>query len=532
MSSLGGPRSPDRMLSGSHLSRHLSRRGLLVLALLVTMLLSTVIRSTEASARGRGTHNASAHRYDRGRHTERHLRLMARTDTRDRNRRDRDRDRRDHRTRTAPGGTRVATGATPTATATPPTATSTEAPAADSKLACVASDNHISMLDAFAQLTDTPINCAMVYNDSAPDWSSWVDPWFTNGNYSDLSWTSWVNTPGTSRKLVISQNLFPASEDDVDWLAQGAAGEFESYDEQLASNLVAAGLGSSIIRLAWEANGNWYPYSIPDTPTGDAQWVQFWRNTAVAMQSVPGAHFQFDWCVNAGYRDIPLSNFYPGNDVVNIIGIDAYDSGVPTSVSFADRWSYLYNQDDGIRAVAAFAVANGKPLSIPEWGLGPANEPGDGQGGDDPAYVRGIGSVVADDNVAYQSYFDNGESAMQLQNSPQSLTAYRQEFSPGAPAAAPGATTSEITPSDAPALSITGGPAEASAIGSTSATFTFTVPAGDTATCSVDGGSYGGCTGADSDSLTGLSAGYHFWNVEVTDGNDDASVAGRDFIVP
>ena len=38
---------------------------------------------------------------------------------------------------------------------------------------------------------------------------------------------------------------------------------------------------------------------------------------------------RFDWNVNAGYRDIQLSSFYPGNDVVDMIGIDIYDAGMP-----------------------------------------------------------------------------------------------------------------------------------------------------------------------------------------------------------
>ena len=73
-----------------------------------------------------------------------------------------------------------------------------------------------------------------------------------------------------------------------------------------ARNLVAAGLGSAVIRLGNEANGTKYPYSIPDTPKGNAQWVRSWDNIVTAMRSVPGAHFRFDWCVASGYRTIPL----------------------------------------------------------------------------------------------------------------------------------------------------------------------------------------------------------------------------------
>ena len=112
---------------------------------------------------------------------------------------------------------------------------------------------------------------------------------------------------------------------------------------------------------------------------------------------------------------------------MNIIGIDAYDSGVPAG---EPRWSRLYNQLDGIEDVLRFAQANGKPVSLPEWGLEP---PGVGTlgGGDDPAYINGIANVVRTNDVAYQSYLYNHESAGLLNSSPLSLAAYRRHFGGG-----------------------------------------------------------------------------------------------------
>jgi hypothetical protein len=54
-----------------------------------------------------------------------------------------------------------------------------------------------------------------------------------------------------------------------------------------------------------------------------------------------------------------------GDDVVDIVGIDAYDAGVPSGRS---RWSSVYGQPDGIQTVLRFAAAHGKPMSIPECG--------------------------------------------------------------------------------------------------------------------------------------------------------------------
>ena len=405
----------------------------------------------------------------------------------------------------------------------------TDAPAVGAKSACIYPSEHISLLDDFSAMVGRTFNCVMVYNDAAPTWASWESPWFVH-TYADMNWGTWATAPGTNRRLVITQNLFPSSENSSNWLADGASGAYEPYAVQLAKNLVAAGLGSSIIRLAHEANGTWYPDSIPDTATGNTEWIQFWRNTVFAMRSVPGANFQFDWTVNAGYRNIPLSDWYPGNDVVDIIGVDAYDSGLSSSVTTpAARWNYLYNEADGLGTVENFAVAHGKPLSIPEWGITPAGMPGAGAGGDDPTYVQGIASMVADDNVAYQSYFDSGQEGMALTNSPASLQAYRMAFAPQA-AAAPLAMTDPLQTSGAPSLSVTGGPSYGATIGST-ATFDFAAQSGFSAVCSLDGQPWRNCSSATSDTLQNLSAGYHFWAVQVSDANNEVRLVYRQFTV-
>jgi hypothetical protein len=295
----------------------------------------------------------------------------------------------------------------------------------DSKTDCVYAAESISILQGFEQMVNHHFDCVLVYNNASPDWAGWDDPWFlTRHAPPGHDWQQWATAAGTHRELIITQGLFPSDLDGTNWLQAGASGAYDTYARTLARNLVAAGLGSSVIRLGHEANYTGSPWFIGTTRQSFQLWDEFWRQTVLAMRSVPGAHFLFDWCINAYWKPVPLAEWYPGNDVVNIIGIDTYDAGVPAGDA---RWSRLYNQPDGIKAVLQFAAAHGKPVSIPEWGLwtpGPTTL----GGGNDPAYVNGIASVVRHNPVAYQSYFYNHAAAALLSSDPLSLSAYRQSF--------------------------------------------------------------------------------------------------------
>jgi hypothetical protein len=398
------------------------------------------------------------------------------------------------------------------------------------KTPCVYASDHISMLDTFGNAAGRSFNCAMVFNDAAPGWQGWEEPWFL-ATYADMSWAKWAEARGTHRQLIITQNLFPASVDGSDWLRRGASGAFMSHAKALARNLVAAGLGDAVIRLAHEANGNWYPDSVPDTPAGDAEWVRFWDDTVAAMRSVPGAHFQFDWCVSSGYRNIPLRSFYPGNGFVNIIGVDVYDDGISAAQAASGRFAAISSEPDGLDAVAEFAVAHGKPMSIPEWGLEPAREPGLSPGGEDPAFVDGIAQFVQHHDVAFQAYFDADFENLEFFDSRAVIAAYRAAFgSAGTAVSTDQQSARSRVPSPAPTLGITGGPANGSTV-RRDVTFTFAVQPGYVAKCSLDGEPFDACTGMKSDRYTDLAPGFHAWRVQVMDANEQTSYLGRTFDV-
>jgi beta-mannanase len=180
-------------------------------------------------------------------------------------------------------------------------------------------------------------------------------------------------------------------------------------------------------------NGPWETDWMGPTATEQRQWAEFFDRIVTTMRSVPGAHFLFDWNVNASYEDVSLEKYYPGNADVDIIGIDAYDeSAIPLPpVGSSTRWRTLADEPLGLDAVYAFAIAHDKPLSIPEWGT---LQPHSGYTyGDDGNYVAHIGQFVATHDVAYQAWYDSGDNYIDTLSPtwPAALAAYNTAFGPG-----------------------------------------------------------------------------------------------------
>jgi hypothetical protein len=273
------------------------------------------------------------------------------------------------------------------------------------------------------QATGIRYNCLETYS-ITPTWSSWVNPWFTHSGYG---YRGWLAADRTRRQVIVTLNLIPnIVASDPRWVVKCAAGYYNTYARQLATNLVKNGFGHSVIRLGAEMNGTWITGSLGSTVAEWHQWGRCFAQEVRAMRAIPGSHLLFDWNVNANYRDIPLADYYPGNAYVDIIGIDIYDKSdirLPP-VGNPARWRALSSEPGGLNALEAFAAAHGKPLSIPEWGT-VATE------GDNANYVTNIGAFVARHDIAFQSWFSVGHAGilpLSPTQAPRSLAAYRKAF--------------------------------------------------------------------------------------------------------
>lgn len=217
-----------------------------------------------------------------------------------------------------------------------------------------------------------------------------------------LSSTRWISGcwRDEGAKLVLSLPMIPNGKDVS--LAKAAEGAYDDTFYALAQILVADGHAASVIRLGWEFNGGWYPWAAK----GDAKnWVLAWRRIVATMRRVEGARFLFDWNPTLGWQQIPPDQLYPGDEWVDVIGLDVYNQtwnkGVHTP---EDRWKDLRDQSYGLAWHAKFAQEHGKRLSFPEWGTG--TRP-DGHGaGDDPLFVQRMADWMSKLPVLYQGYWD------------------------------------------------------------------------------------------------------------------------------
>ena len=185
-------------------------------------------------------------------------------------------------------------------------------------------------------------------------------------------------------------------------LQAGAGGDYNSHFVALAHNLIDNGQANATLRLGWEFNGSWYKWSAAsDRPS----FAAYWRQIVNAMRSVPGQHFEFDWCPTLGKASVAPDRAYPGDAYVDYVGADVYDnSWIANYRDPAARWNDFVTQPYGLQWQSDFAAAHGKPMTFPEWGLSTRSD-GHG-GGDDPYFIQQMYDWIRTHDVAHADYFE------------------------------------------------------------------------------------------------------------------------------
>lgn len=232
---------------------------------------------------------------------------------------------------------------------------------------------------------------------------------------SKRNWSDMVRDAGYARnvvssgsRVIVAMGMMPATHGGQH--NQCAAGQFDSYIRAFGRGLVNANAANAVLRLGWEANRvGGFPWAV----TGDgSSYKACFRRWVSVLRSTPGQRFVIDWNMGQKGRFAhPLDRMYPGNDVVDVIGVQFYDR-CPPFRSNSD-WSERYKKTRGgnpygIGAWLTYAKSKGKRLSVPEWGIGgPRNicpEPGI----DNPFFIQKMHEFLRTNagSIAYEAYFN------------------------------------------------------------------------------------------------------------------------------
>lgn len=227
-------------------------------------------------------------------------------------------------------------------------------------------------------------------------------------------------------------------------LNRGLNGEWDAYYLALAQDIVEEGLNTKypdgrpkiILRLGHEHNGTWYGWS---SVGAQDKYAALWRRAYNIMKPVIGPNVLWEWNLSAGPGLGAAASAYPGNEYVDIIGIDFYDRGYNDPERFTCPYtscppfplpSHTRDQEEvawgrvqsKMDAIFAFAVTKGKMVGLSEWGASAKKATNDlwVAGGNSPYFMQqtynwinartASGSVASNRRIGYAIYFErNGE---------------------------------------------------------------------------------------------------------------------------
>lgn len=187
-----------------------------------------------------------------------------------------------------------------------------------------------------------------------------------------------------------------------------------------AAKAISEAQPSAIIRLGWEMNiADWAWFAKGQ----EADYIKAFRHVVEIFRR-QSSGFKYDWCPGWGSQQLAADLAYPGDDVVDYIGLDVYDFKYEGSPQ--ERWDTYYLKGPfGLQWQREFSALHGKRMSYPEWGVG--------NFGDNPFFVQQMHDwfVANEKDIAYAAYFDvNGLWPTQIDNDqfPRSRELFKKLF--------------------------------------------------------------------------------------------------------
>jgi hypothetical protein len=278
-------------------------------------------------------------------------------------------------------------------------------------------------VDAFSQWLGKPVTLAEAF-EASDRWDN------VDGAAWQLGpWSQWVRAQN-GRNLILSVPMLAGgwdlagadgvagTADDLS-LAKCGAGHYDAHWANLANELAYYGLHWAYLRLGWEPDGGWYTWRAQQGQGNEANYASCFRRIVEVMRKTqPANQWKFVWNPTTAWWDKSyLDAIWPGNDYVDLVGIDFYDQSWAQNTypypSVCDAACRLTRQQNAwnhqswyLYTIRDFAIAHGKAMAIPEWGV--AIRPDGHGGGDNPYFVQKMHEFIMNPGnyVAFHSYFN------------------------------------------------------------------------------------------------------------------------------
>lgn len=219
-------------------------------------------------------------------------------------------------------------------------------------------------------------------------WNNLQNTWFMDAQCIPVGYKGTLN---------IAMPMWPEDGKAEDAFKGNYNAEWEKFGRS-----VAAKYPDAYIRIGWEMNINdWYFKATPETAE---QWKQAFIHAVNSLRKA-SSKFRIVFNPNAGPGQTGTEDatiFYPGDQYVDLIGIDAYDwwPGYTSEQNIA----YHRDQKYGWNWWLDFAKKHNKKFCLPEWGIAAANP---NSGGDNPMYINFVYSWLKQnkDWIEFECYF-------------------------------------------------------------------------------------------------------------------------------
>jgi hypothetical protein len=259
-------------------------------------------------------------------------------------------------------------------------------------------------------------------------WEKWLNQapssvlgvdFYAQSTWRDFFTLDWV--PGIWKKLNPARNVVWS----VPLTVKGTplkdvADGLHDAEFETAAKAISEAQPKAIIRMGWEMNLKSMAWFAKDQ---EANYIRAFRRVVDIFRRHSNG-LKYDWCPGWGPQDIPADVAYPGDDVVDYVGLDVYDFRLEGSA--AERWDHFYLKGPfGLQWHKEFATRHGKAMSYPEWGVG--------NFGDNPFFIQKMHDWFVENasNIVYAAYFDvDGLWPTQIDNNqfPESQKLFQRLF--------------------------------------------------------------------------------------------------------